>query len=238
MQKRCLSGGELATCPTNYREWHQFVREREFLTVLEQFPAGHRFANALELGAGDGSQSEIIAKHCHRLTCTELEAVSDTLLGAFQARNLPNVDYQLCDARDLSRFADASFDFVFSSNMLEHVDGLRRCLTECRRVLAPGGIMIHIMPSRHWKLWNAIVSVLCHRMKPKIHGLSQNHWQEWKSFGVASWKKEFSGAGLQVTKVIGLPFYFGHGPNPKFLIRLGNALGWHGSVAYFVEGRK
>ena len=240
MEKRCLTAAEVTAAPADYKGWVQFVRQREFDFILEKFAPGHVFDNALELGAGDGSQSEIIAKHCRQLTCTELEAASDTLLGAFQARNLPNVEYQLCDARDLSRFGDGSFDFVFSSNMLEHVDGVQRCLAECGRVLATGGTMVHSMPSRHWKFWNAALSLFSHRMRPKIHGLSSNHWDEWKDFGVSRWKKEFARAGLRVTRTLGLPFYFGHGPSPRNLLRIGNALGWHGSVAYFVkkeEGR-
>lgn len=215
--------------------WHSFVRRREFELVMQEFPSEKLFENALELGAGDGGQSETIAKYCRRLTCTELDEFGTNLIGAFSARNIPNVEYQLCDARDLSRFSDASFDFVFSSNMLEHVEGVEQCLRECARVLGPGGVMVHTMPSRYWKFWNTAVSVGVHRSRPQIHALSATHLEEWRVFGVSAWKRQFRNAGLVVTKVLGLPFYFGHGPSPRSLIKLGNALGWYGSVAYFSE---
>jgi ubiquinone/menaquinone biosynthesis C-methylase UbiE len=108
-------------------------RRREIEMVMEAFPTGTRFRNALELGAGDGGQSDTIARFCDRLTCAEINN------RGFGARDLPNVTFQVLDARDLSGFGDSSFDFTFSSNMLEHVEGVNQCLGECRRVLAPNG---------------------------------------------------------------------------------------------------
>lgn len=236
LQTRNFKASEVDAHRADMASWHRFVRRREFECVMEALSPGKLFENALELGAGDGGQSETIAKYCQRLTCTELDTQGTNLIGAFEARNIPNVEYQLCDARDLSRFADGAFDFVFSSNMLEHVEGAERCLRESGRVLAPGGVMVHTMPSRYWKFWNSAVSLAIHRARPQIHALSSTHLAEWNAFGIASWRKQFAKAGLKVTKVLGLPFYFGHGPSPISLIKLGNALGWYGSVAYFVEG--
>lgn len=53
----------------------------------------------------------------------------------------PHVDH-LGNARDLGRFADASFDLVYASHVLEHFDWrheLPLVLAEWRRVLKPGG---------------------------------------------------------------------------------------------------
>ena len=51
---------------------------------------------------------------------------------------------------------DASFDIVFSSNVLEHIRTLDLTLSELRRVLRPGGIAIHILPSASWRLWTSL----------------------------------------------------------------------------------
>jgi len=50
---------------------------------------------------------------------------------------------------DLSRFADASFDVVFASNLLEHLDrgALLTTLGEVRRVLRAGGRLILVQPN-------------------------------------------------------------------------------------------
>ena len=47
-------------------------------------------------------------------------------------------------------FADNNFDFVFSDQVMEHVQDHALALAEIRRVLRPGGISLHIFPSR-WK---------------------------------------------------------------------------------------
>jgi predicted SAM-dependent methyltransferase len=52
-----------------------------------------------------------------------------------------NVDH-VGDARDLSRFADASFDMVYASHTFEHLahrGDLQKALREVARILRPGG---------------------------------------------------------------------------------------------------
>src|SRR5207248_2028497 len=44
-------------------------------------------------------------------------------------------------------FADASFDVVLTSDVLEHVADLDRALDEIRRVLKPGGFHVFTVPS-------------------------------------------------------------------------------------------
>jgi predicted SAM-dependent methyltransferase len=53
----------------------------------------------------------------------------------------PHVDH-LGNAEDLARFADASFDVLYASHVVEHLDyrdRLAATLREWNRVLAPGG---------------------------------------------------------------------------------------------------
>ena len=60
------------------------------------------------------------------------------------AEHDPPVRFELGDARDLSGFEDASFDFVlFSVNGLDTLDdeGRRRALAELARVSRPGGVL-------------------------------------------------------------------------------------------------
>ena len=56
--------------------------------------------------------------------------------------------------------ADASIDVVFSSNVLEHVADLARMHAEIRRVLAPGGSCLHVLPTHTWRLWSTLASYL------------------------------------------------------------------------------
>jgi 2-polyprenyl-3-methyl-5-hydroxy-6-metoxy-1,4-benzoquinol methylase len=42
---------------------------------------------------------------------------------------------------------DASFDFVVSFQVLEHVRSIEHIFSECIRVIKPGGIMYHVVPN-------------------------------------------------------------------------------------------
>ena len=44
---------------------------------------------------------------------------------------------------------DASFDIIVSYQVLEHVGSLETTLSECIRLLKPGGIMYHVFPNYH-----------------------------------------------------------------------------------------
>ncbi len=46
-------------------------------------------------------------------------------------------------------YPDASFDFIFSTEVMEHVSDHDAALAELRRVLMPDGIAIHSFPSRY-----------------------------------------------------------------------------------------
>lgn len=53
------------------------------------------------------------------------------------------------DCTDLTRFDDASFDVVFASNLLEHLErpAASRLLAEAHRVLRPGGRLLLLQPN-------------------------------------------------------------------------------------------
>lgn len=81
-------------------------------------------------------------------------------------RGVPNVRFEVADARDLSIFADASFDAVLLADFVEHVtdDVLVPCLAEALRLLVPGGALALYTPNRdHW----------AERVKGGVPGLQQ-----------------------------------------------------------------
>lgn len=61
----------------------------------------------------------------------------------FQA---PVVADILCDASDLSSFADGSMDFAFSSHVLEHIQEYEAALKEWWRVIKPDGYLVLYLP--------------------------------------------------------------------------------------------
>jgi SAM-dependent methyltransferase len=213
-------------------DWFNFVRRSEAEMIFSLFPE-KVFKRGLEIGAGNGIQSEIIARHFKELVCTELNPESHAQMGkSFLNRRTENVERLICDAQDLSQFDDGSFDLVYSSNVLEHVPDINRCLLECWRVLnSENGILIGAMPSAWWKFGNFFLDCARMRRSP-IHGTLTNHVSEWLAFTRSGWIKLFSQNKIDICETHGLPFYVGHGNRFKPLIKIGNALSIPGSWLY------
>ncbi len=104
------------------------------------------FATGLELGAGDGYQSRLLAHYVRALTVTDF---APEIAGR---ENAAGLTHQACDAERVDEvFPPSAFELIFSSNMMEHLPDPGRALAGMRRVLADGGVAIHIMPSPFWK---------------------------------------------------------------------------------------
>ena len=129
-------------------EYLHCIRNDE-LSVLAKYlgPEG----TLLELGAGTGFQARGLADLGYEVKAIDLPGSAHKA-----SRVFPVVDY---DGRTIP-FPDATFDVVFSSNVLEHVVDLPAMLAETRRVLKPGGHAVHAMPTAMWRLWTSVAGPL------------------------------------------------------------------------------
>lgn len=117
------------------------MRDAELLAVRKYLPPTGRI---LELGGGSGYQAQVLASWGYDVTSIDLASREPS-----QRNFHPVIDY---DGHRIPA-PDASFDVVFSSNVLEHVPHLESMLAETRRVLRPGGRMVHVLPSSAWRFW-------------------------------------------------------------------------------------
>jgi len=104
-------------------------------------------ARILEIGAGTGRQAAELAQAGYAVEAIEIPDSNYA-----QERLFPLTDY---DGRHIP-FPDASFDVVFSSNVLEHVPDLPQIHREIRRVLRPDGFCLHVLPTASWRLWTSL----------------------------------------------------------------------------------
>jgi 2-polyprenyl-3-methyl-5-hydroxy-6-metoxy-1,4-benzoquinol methylase len=120
------------------------MRSAELTLAMRLLPVGGRI---LELGAGDGWQASILARH--GFTVTALDVAST------EAAATQYVPVTIYDGRTIP-FPDGSFDAVFSSNVLEHVKDFDRIQAELARVLTTDGVAVHCVPSATWRLWTTL----------------------------------------------------------------------------------
>lgn len=98
-------------------------------------------ARVLEVGAGSGWQSSLLAAKGYDVTSVDVSPPPDGAL----------VPVLPIDGVSLP-FATNTFDVVFSSNVLEHVVDLTGLLAEADRVLRPAGWSVHVVPTPTWRV--------------------------------------------------------------------------------------
>lgn len=94
----------------------------------------------LELGCGGGQCSVAFALRGARVTGIDFAEGQLAFARALAAEHGVEVEFLQRDVRDLSPFADASHDIVFSAFALMYLDDRPRVFREVYRVLKPGGV--------------------------------------------------------------------------------------------------
>jgi SAM-dependent methyltransferase len=99
--------------------------------------------DALDFGCGAGRLTQALAAHFEHVVGVD---ISQTMIEAARRydRHPGRVRYVVNTLPDLSQFAEASFDFVYSSITLQHIppEPAASYVAELLRVLRPGGLAI------------------------------------------------------------------------------------------------
>ena len=155
-------------------DWTKYlhaIRKREIDLVFSLLTEGH-FDSGLEIGAGDGYQTTLLAQHINNLTSSDLnfERLKDEL-------KVTRVLYKRVDADAIEGvFVNKVFDLVFSSNVLEHLRDPKKFLISSKPTIKDNGYAVHIVPSRHIKVsylalyYPYLILLLIDRVIGKIKG--------------------------------------------------------------------
>jgi ubiquinone/menaquinone biosynthesis C-methylase UbiE len=136
----------------NFEQWQQETRCRMYREstqlldseahIFRKLKATLQPRSILDIGVGCGRTTPALLDLCANYIGIDYSEYMIT-----QCREIfPGVDFQVADARDLSRFDDGSFDLVvFSYNGLDCISPEDRvvALREFARVLSPQGVFVH-----------------------------------------------------------------------------------------------
>lgn len=168
-----------------YRAIHGYIdqgEEKAFDLAL----AAASGARVLDIGVGAGRTAELLAPRSRSYVGIDYTPEMIDL----SHRLLPELRFEVMDARNLAAFEDASFDLaVFSYNGIDSVEGEGRLqvLNEVARVLRPGGCFVFSTFNRGWNgfgtsrfsprvTWTADPVRLAYRLTMRSMGWFRQHW--------------------------------------------------------------
>ncbi|MCS6843255.1 MAG: class I SAM-dependent methyltransferase [Caldilineales bacterium] len=166
----------------HYGPWMPTERELRLLGDV----AGRRI---LELGCGGGQCSIAFARQGAIAVGLDLSDEQLAFARRLARQHGVQVELHQGDAADLDRFADATFDIVFSAYALQYVEEIERCLAGVARVLVPGGLLVfsldHPFRAVFWDEKEDEDSVVAAR----------SYWlrgaMEWQFSGSGEWMRSF-----------------------------------------------
>jgi SAM-dependent methyltransferase len=141
-----------------------FVGRRTLFRRLLARHAGDRDARVLDVGTSTGTNLRLLADMGYR-DVTGLD-MSPEAIRFCADKGLPPVREGSITAMP---FADASFDVVLATDVVEHVDEDQRAVDEVARVLRPGGTALFTVPAFQ-SLWGLQDEVSHHKRRYRRAG--------------------------------------------------------------------
>ena len=138
------------------RHWW-FRGRREVIWALLRRAGLPPSPHILDAGCGTGRN---LAEFAHLGKAVGVD-FSDDAVAFCRRRGLDDV--RMAPVEELP-FEDASFDLIFATDVIEHLDDDRRALAELRRVAAPGARLVVTVPAYMW-LWSPHDVSMHHRRR-------------------------------------------------------------------------
>jgi SAM-dependent methyltransferase len=116
-----------------------YIRQQELEASLYglDLPAD---ARVLDFGSGDGFAARLLRNKGYQVSAVDI------------APRFPQHYPVTAIGNTLLPFRAGSFDLIYASNVLEHVENLAETLDEFSRILKPGGLGVFSMPTPVWRL--------------------------------------------------------------------------------------
>lgn len=127
------SGHENLLAMQHAHNYNRFLQK-----IIRRYGEGS--ATVIDFGAGVGALSEGVRGWAKHLICVEPDPKQMTILRVAGFEAIP----------DISSLPDTSIGYVFSVNVLEHIDKDTEVLAAIFRKLQPGGRLLIYVPALQW----------------------------------------------------------------------------------------
>jgi SAM-dependent methyltransferase len=118
-----------------YEHWHRYLLSREYAK-------GKR---VLDIPCGEGYGSHLLASVAESVV--GIDIAPDAVAHASEKYRCDNLSYLVASGTDIP-LPDASFDFIVSFEMIEHILEQEKFLAEVNRLLKPDGVFLISSPNR------------------------------------------------------------------------------------------
>jgi ubiquinone/menaquinone biosynthesis C-methylase UbiE len=141
----------------NVVEWYgdlDFILKPEAV-IIERIRTAIEGKKLLDIGIGAGRTTRFLLEVSQDYT--GIDYTPDCI--ELAQKKYPAANLIHCDARDLSIFADQTFDFIlFSGNGIDYMihEDRMKCLTEIRRVLKPHGFFMFSTHNRDFEYFDKL----------------------------------------------------------------------------------
>jgi 2-polyprenyl-6-hydroxyphenyl methylase/3-demethylubiquinone-9 3-methyltransferase len=109
-----------------------------------------RGLHVLDLGCGGGLATACLAQRGARVVGLDLSQTSLRVAHRHMRGRDDPAPVFLCGRAEDLPFADASFDVVWCTDVLEHLTGLPAAIAQIARILKPGGLFLYDTINRTW----------------------------------------------------------------------------------------
>lgn len=182
----------------------------------------------LEIGSGFGWQSNFLDKLGAKVKAVD---IASSLEDGLQSSNFNLSKYKVFDdaKNHMNKteepkiefpvkkydgvnlpFENETFDIIYSSNVLTHVQDLKLLLKDMKRVLKKDGIMIHGCATPSWCFWTLLTGLIKRwYIDPRSHSpLFSNVFIEIFNSRMHFWKQYFIGSNLKIVNVISSRLFY------------------------------
>ena len=156
---------------------------RKYLEKLSTAGVSLSGKSLVDIGSGDlvGHAPYLIEAGAAQVTLCDhhISAIARNRLTSFEFKHrtsgsLPVISIVQNQIETLSSFQDHSVDLITSNSLLEHVHDINQALDECRRVLVPGGLMLHFIDMRDHRNFSKPFTFLRYRKRIWEHLLTSS----------------------------------------------------------------